>query len=95
MLKSMKGPSSLIASSVLIAACQAIPPSDNPRLDAVSCPADGYQSLVGAQLAAVTLPAGLVMRVINPGDAVTQDYRPDRMNVDLDERGVITRVYCG
>lgn len=35
------------------------------------------------------------IRWIGPGDAVTQDFRPDRLNVHLDERGRIRRVVCG
>ncbi|MEM8696105.1 MAG: I78 family peptidase inhibitor [Pseudomonadota bacterium] len=67
----------------------------DPAMGAGRCPADQSQSLVGAQLAAVTLPAGLNMRIINPGDAVTQDFQPGRMNIMLDRNGVITRIDCG
>ena len=35
------------------------------------------------------------IRVIRPGDMVTKDYRTDRLNVELDENDVVTRVYCG
>ncbi len=35
------------------------------------------------------------IRVIRPGEAVTKDFRPDRLNVELDEEGKVTRVYCG
>ena len=34
-------------------------------------------------------------RVLLPGQSYTQDYSPSRMNVQLDENGVITRVWCG
>ncbi|MEB8387177.1 I78 family peptidase inhibitor [Rhodobacteraceae bacterium KMM 6894] len=34
-------------------------------------------------------------RIIPPNSAVTMDHRPDRLNVDLDEQGVITRLWCG
>ena len=59
------------------------------------CGADAYQSLVGANLAAVTLPADLGARIIEPGMAVTMDYRPDRMNIEVEESGWIMAVYCG
>ncbi|MRU14904.1 hypothetical protein FDP25_05605 [Roseovarius sp. A21] len=26
---------------------------------------------------------------------MTMDHRPDRLNVDLDEAGRITRIWCG
>jgi len=35
------------------------------------------------------------IRVIRPGEAVTKDFRPDRLNVELDEEENVSRVYCG
>lgn len=35
------------------------------------------------------------VRYIAPGDAVTQDYRIDRLNVELGEDGRIVRFRCG
>lgn len=35
------------------------------------------------------------VRVIRPDEAVTQDFRPDRLNVELDAEENITRIYCG
>ena len=35
------------------------------------------------------------IRWIKPGTAVTMDYRPERLNVDLDDKGVITGFHCG
>ena len=35
------------------------------------------------------------VRVIRPGMAVTMDYRIDRLNVDLNDKDVVTRVHCG
>ena len=35
------------------------------------------------------------IRVIHPGDAVTMDYRADRLNVELGEDGLIRRLPCG
>lgn len=41
-------------------------------------------------------PEGLgSMRLIRPGTAVTKDYRPNRLNIDLDDQDRVTRVYCG
>ena len=36
-----------------------------------------------------------VARVLHPGDVVTMEYRAGRLNVDVDERGVIVRLRCG
>ena len=38
--------------------------------------------------------AGLV-RPIAPGQAVTRDFRPDRVNIHIDDDNVITGVDCG
>lgn len=35
------------------------------------------------------------IRVFGPGDAVTMDYRADRLNVELGEGGNVVRIFCG
>ncbi len=35
------------------------------------------------------------IRTIKPGDAVTMDFRPDRLNVEIGADGRITRLRCG
>lgn len=35
------------------------------------------------------------LRVIAPGMVVTMDYRPNRLNIETDEQGRITRITCG
>lgn len=54
--------------------------------------ASAYSGLVGASIAAVTLPEGV--RVIGPDTIVTQDFRPDRVNIRTDANGVVTSVEC-
>lgn len=56
------------------------------------CGASAYRSLVGTSIAAVTLPEGI--RVIAPDTMVTEDFRPDRVNIRTDANGVITSVEC-
>lgn len=34
------------------------------------------------------------IRVLKPGSAMTMDYRPNRLNVYLDDAGVITEFKC-
>jgi len=34
-------------------------------------------------------------RIVPPNTAVTQDYRPERTNVDVSDDGIIIRVWCG
>ena len=35
------------------------------------------------------------VRVVRPGQAVTQDYRADRLNIETDDAGNVVRVHCG
>jgi len=35
------------------------------------------------------------LRRIEPGQAVTLDFREDRLNIELDANGTVTRVRCG
>ena len=78
---------------LVLAAC-AEPIPDEPAADA--CGAASLQRLVGqdmSALAAMTFPD--TTRFISPGDAVTMDFSPTRLNFDLDEDGTILRVWCG
>jgi len=78
-----------LALMVLLPACVQAQPED-------ACGASGFQGLIGqtgeiARLIELDRP----MRVIEPGMAVTMDYRPDRINFELDEEGRIAVVRCG
>ncbi len=35
------------------------------------------------------------LRALKPSDGATMDFNPNRLNVDLDEKGVATAVRCG
>lgn len=83
-----------LAGASILAACEPTQPEPAP-LPEDACGAAGYQTLIGASLAAASFPAGLNMRVIRPGDMVTMDYRADRMNVELDADGRIVKIFCG
>lgn len=47
-----------------------------------------------AQAQAAAGATGAV-RVIEPGQAVTMDFRGDRLNVEVDESNAIVRITCG
>lgn len=60
------------------------------------CAAEAYQVLVGQPVGGVhtdSLPRP--HRVYGPGDAVTMDYRPDRLNIIVGDGGEIIEVKCG
>ncbi|MBC7987463.1 MAG: peptidase inhibitor I78, partial [Sphingomonadaceae bacterium] len=50
-------------------------------------------SAVGAE--AMRLSGAQTLRWIGPGQAVTMDYRPDRLNVEYDEGRRVTAIRCG
>ncbi|MEZ0471851.1 I78 family peptidase inhibitor [Luteimonas salinilitoris] len=66
-----------------------------------ACNADAVQSLVGQQAddslveQARTDAGAEIARVLKPGQAVTMEYRADRLNIDVDESGTITALRCG
>lgn len=39
--------------------------------------------------------AGMMIRVLPPGSNMTMDYSTSRVNLELDDQGVIQRVWCG
>lgn len=67
--------------------------SGGPGTEAPECGAEALQSRVGTPVAQYEFADGT--RIIPPGTAVTMDYRSDRLNVETDDDGVITRIYCG
>jgi hypothetical protein len=60
------------------------------------CGASGFQGLVGqtGEIARM-LELDQTVRIIPPDSAVTMDFRPDRINFELDAEGRIAAVRCG
>jgi hypothetical protein len=80
---------------VLLAACTATPPSLPPMLED-TCGANDYASLIGQN--ATALEKVLILdqvRVIRPGDFVTQDFRPSRINFGIDGTNKVIEISCG
>lgn len=82
------------AALATLAACAPAPEPDATPQPVGDCSLP-YQNMVGVKVAASILPATLNHRVILPGQVVTQDYQPDRVNFEVDRGGVIERVFCG
>jgi hypothetical protein len=59
-----------------------------------TCGAAQYNSLIGSNFAAVTLPAGANIRIIQPNQPVTQDFSAQRLNIVVDSNGIITSLEC-
>jgi len=80
---------------VAVAGCDGQQVQDmDPQMDA--CQAPTYQGLVGRPESAL---AGVLfavpVRVIRPGEAVTQDFSQSRVNISIDAAGRIAGVACG
>lgn len=94
-----------LAALVLLAACAQMPlAGGSGAADGAvavaqaddACGAGGLQGLVGTSVGALDA-AGLPenRRVIFPGMAVTMDFVPERLNVEVGGNDRIERVYCG
>jgi len=65
------------------------------------CNADKVSHITGQALSARVEQEALhssgagMLRVIRPGQAVTRDYRSERLNLQLNDHGVVVRAYCG
>lgn len=69
-----------------------MPPEPGPD----ACGASGLQGLVGQPESVLqTMRFSQPLRIIRPGMAVTMDYAPNRLNIELDEFGTISRLRCG
>ncbi|HEJ1103882.1 TPA: hypothetical protein SLU37_003657 [Pseudomonas aeruginosa] len=91
------GPSTEGAS---VATGSASAPAATPAADG-RCDANAVQAYVGKQASAAIVEearraAGAeVARALRPHDAVTMDYNPRRLNIDVDDTLVIKRLSCG
>lgn len=59
-----------------------------------TCNASAYQNLIG-QDAVVELSLPEPKRAYRLGDAVTQDFVPERLNIKLDDTDTIIAIDCG
>jgi len=78
---------------LVLAACQSAVP-----FETVSDPCRSltYLSMVGTKEDAIrpdTFPADT--RIVHPDTQVTQDYRAERLNVHINQKGRIERIDCG
>lgn len=73
------------------------PGTGEPRTPPVgTCAAQDLQDLVGRPASVLqTMKFGSETRIIRPGMPVTMDYREDRLNIEIDSKGLISRVSCG
>ena len=92
---------SLPALGLMLAACQPIPqeapyPGSTGPAYLRPCGGDHVYWLIGQPV--TSLPAvgkWGTLRIIRPGQAVTEDYSETRLNVDLDAADTIMSLSCG
>ncbi|MFN3723542.1 MAG: I78 family peptidase inhibitor [Paracoccaceae bacterium] len=73
-----------------------VPPIALASRDVQGCAQDQLRHLVGqpfTELAQFRLPGHL--RVLRPGQGVTRDLMPDRLNAQVDRTGAILHLFCG
>ena len=74
-------------------------PGDAPDID--GCGLGSIGDLVGKTITdtmaddARKRSGARAVRVIRPGTMVTMDFRPDRLNIDVNDKGVVTNLRCG
>lgn len=91
---------SLIAALALsLLACVTTPTEEQPAPG--DCRAEAGAALAGRAAGAETgaealrLTGARRLRWIRPGDVVTMDYSPQRLNIHLDAEGRVERLACG
>ena len=83
-----------------LAACAPMPPSTPPPMD-YQCVAEAASWAIGQGVTDQVIERIRIdshsdsARVIRPGQAVTLDFRHDRVNVKLNERNAIVGISCG
>lgn len=61
-----------------------------------TCGAEEFQTALGQPRSIIPgLGVTRTIRIVAPGDIVTQEYNPLRMNFYVNASGIITRVTCG
>lgn len=81
-------------------ACATIPP-EGPPMSVAQCNAEGARWALGREpgndvVERARIESGsATVRVIRPGEAVTMDFRGDRLNLTVNARSAIDGVKCG
>lgn len=96
-------PALAIAASLSLGACATPPPVNTAPYptDGVQCDAERARWAIGREATAQVVEEvraatqSRAVRVIHPGQAVTMDYSPVRVNIHVNERNAITSITCG
>ena len=67
-----------------------------PETQSNSCGATGLGALIGQDRTVLhTKKFATPLRVVEFGQPITMDFNPERLNIDIDKNGLISRVWCG
>jgi hypothetical protein len=72
-----------------------------PAVEMGRCSSEAAQFAVGQQASQALLEqarvrsGSMMARILGPHDAVTMDYRSERLNLNADDTGKIIRANCG
>lgn len=70
-----------------------VPPPSRAVFKDAEC---NFESWVGQKVNEEALKeTGRPFRIMRPGDMMTMDHSPQRINVEHDENKIVTRVWCG
>ncbi|MFC3551947.1 I78 family peptidase inhibitor [Lysobacter cavernae] len=85
-----------------LSACTSAPPvAGGPQPPSGVCNAEGARWAIGSGVNDDVVNRILRdtgsrdARVLRPGQAVTMDFRQDRVSIDVNDRGAITGIRCG
>ena len=82
--------------ALMLAACQLEAPDPPALPPAESCGAEALSDLVGRPASVLeAMKFAAPTRILRPGMAVTMDYAPGRLNIEIDAQEVIVRLFCG
>ncbi len=85
----------------LLAACQPAPTgtvdvgSGARPIGGDACNAAQYADKVGGPMGDLRYPPSRETRLINPGEMVTMEFNPERLNIEIDKAGRVVAVTCG
>lgn len=66
-----------------------------PSMEPAPCDFAQWNGLSRDEVESRVNATGRSNRILPPGSAMTMDYRPDRINVELDDNDIVVRVFCG
>lgn len=92
---------SIFATILALAACSSVDLGEPADTMPGACNADKASHVTGKHISpeqeqeALQSSGAATLRVIRPGQAITRDYRADRLNLQLNDYGTVVRAYCG